>query len=65
MTTGSKMLDITNPDHPVPVRTGFVRLNHAGRLYVARTYAYVANGPEGLAIIDVENPERSAARSDV
>jgi hypothetical protein len=25
---------------------------------VARTYAYVANGPEGLAIIDVENPER-------
>jgi len=27
-------------------------------LYVARTYAYVANGPEGLAIIDVENPER-------
>ena len=35
-----------------------MRLNHAGRLYVARTYAYVANGPEGLAIIDVENPER-------
>lgn len=28
------------------------------RLYVARTYAYVANGPEGLAIMDVENPER-------
>jgi hypothetical protein len=27
-------------------------------LYVARTYAYVANGPQGLAIIDVENPER-------
>jgi hypothetical protein len=27
-------------------------------LYIARTYAYVANGPQGLAIIDVENPER-------
>ncbi len=27
-------------------------------MYVARTYAYVANGPEGLAIIDIENPER-------
>jgi hypothetical protein len=27
-------------------------------LYIARTYAYVANGPEGLAIVDVENPER-------
>src|SRR4029450_9388346 len=26
--------------------------------YVARTYAYVANGLEGLAIVDVENPER-------
>jgi hypothetical protein len=55
---GLKVLDITNPDQPVPVRSGFVRLKNAGRLYVARTYAYIANGPEGLAIIDVENPER-------
>src|SRR4029434_11317458 len=55
---GLKILDITNPDRPVPVRNGFVRLKNAGRLYVARTYAYVANGPEGLAIVDVENPER-------
>jgi hypothetical protein len=51
---GLKVLDITNPDHPIPVLSGFVRLKNAGRLYVARTYAYVANGPEGLAIIDVE-----------
>ena len=55
---GLKILDITNPERPIPVRTGFVRLQNAGRLYVARTYAYVANGPEGLAIVDVENPER-------
>ena len=55
---GLKVLDITNPERPLPVKTGVVRLNHPGRLYVARTYAYVANGPEGLAIIDVENPER-------
>jgi hypothetical protein len=55
---GLKVLDITDPDHPVPVRTGFVPLRNAHRLYVGRTYAYVANGPEGLAIIDVENPER-------
>ena len=40
------------------MQRGVVRLRNAGRLYVARTYAYVANGPEGLAIIDVENPER-------
>ena len=54
---GMKVLNITDPDHPLPVRNATVRLTHAGRLYVARTYAYVANGPEGLAIIDVENPE--------
>lgn len=34
-----------------------VSLKHAHDLYVARTYAYVANGEEGLAIIDVEKPE--------
>ena len=27
-------------------------------MYVARTYAYIANGLDGLAIVDVENPER-------
>ncbi len=27
-------------------------------MYVARTYAYVANGREGVAIVDVEQPER-------
>jgi len=35
----------------------FVPLKHAHDIYVARTYAYIANGEEGLAIIDVENPE--------
>jgi hypothetical protein len=34
-----------------------VPLKHAHNIYVARTYAYVANGEEGLAIIDVEKPE--------
>ncbi|MEY2495283.1 MAG: hypothetical protein QOJ45_1775 [Verrucomicrobiota bacterium] len=55
---GLKVLDITDPYRPVPVSGAVVRLGNPGRLYVARTYAYVANGPEGLAIIDVENPER-------
>jgi hypothetical protein len=54
---GMKVLDITDPDRPIPLPRSTVRLNHAGRLYVARTYAYVANGLEGLAIVDVENPE--------
>ena len=34
-----------------------ISLKHAHDIYVARTYAYVANGEEGLAIIDVEKPE--------
>jgi hypothetical protein len=34
-----------------------VDLHHAHDIYVARTYAYVANGEEGIAIIDVERPE--------
>jgi hypothetical protein len=55
---GLKILDITDPYRPEPIRGAVVRLRSPGRLYVARTYAYVANGAEGLAIIDVENPER-------
>jgi hypothetical protein len=55
---GLKIFDITDPVHPVPVRSGVIRLGSAHRLYLARTYGYVADGPEGLAIIDIENPER-------
>jgi hypothetical protein len=55
---GMKVVDLTEPARPIPLPRATVRLRNAGRLYVARTYAYVANGPEGLAIIDVENPER-------
>jgi hypothetical protein len=35
-----------------------VKLRDAQKLYVARTYAYVANGKDGLAIIDITNPEK-------
>jgi hypothetical protein len=55
---GMKIVDLTEPTRPIPLPRAKVRLRNAGRLYVARTYAYVANGPEGLAIVDVENPER-------
>ena len=33
-------------------------MQDAQRVYVARTYAYVAAGSQGLAIIDVERPEQ-------
>src|SRR5262249_23538761 len=42
---------------PKPIPGAVVPLRSAGRFYLARTYAYVANGSEGLAIIDIENPE--------
>jgi hypothetical protein len=54
---GLKVVDITDPDRPIPLPRATLPLRTAGRLYVARTYAYVANGGEGLAIVDVENPE--------
>ena len=34
-----------------------VSLGDARNLYIARTYAYVAGGKQGLVIIDVEQPE--------
>jgi hypothetical protein len=33
-------------------------IEHCHRLYVARTYAYIAAGKKGLVIVDVENPEK-------
>ena len=33
-------------------------LNDARNIYVARSYAYVSAGVNGLAIVDVEKPEQ-------
>jgi hypothetical protein len=55
---GLKVIDITEPTSPKLIPGATVPLNYAGRLYVARTYAYVPNGPQGLAIINIENPEK-------
>jgi hypothetical protein len=40
---------------------GSVAIADARDIYVARTYAYVAAGKRGLAMIDVERPERPGA----
>ena len=58
---GLKVLDIKELQskgeiHLIP--SAMVPLNHAMDIYVARTYAYVANGADGVAIIDVEKPEQ-------
>ncbi len=54
---GLKVVDVTHPDKPRITRA-LVRLKDAHRVYVARTYAYVAAGKQGLAIIDVEKAEQ-------
>ncbi len=53
---GLKAIDITYREDPKPV-PGKVKLDGANDVYVARTYAYVAGGNQGLVIVDVENPE--------
>jgi len=58
---GLKVLDIREIQSTGVVRLvegAIVSLKHAHDIYVARTYAYVANGEEGIAIIDVERPEQ-------
>jgi hypothetical protein len=55
---GLKVLDVTNLAQPNPVAGAIVPLEDARNLYVARTYAYVAAGKQGMAIVDVEHPEQ-------
>ena len=54
---GLKVLDTGSLDKPRIVAGALVPLEDARNLYVARTYAYVAGGKQGLVIVDVEKPE--------
>ncbi|HEX7901059.1 MAG TPA: multiheme c-type cytochrome [Planctomycetota bacterium] len=56
---GLKVLDITNPG--APVLKASVPMRDVSDVYVARTWAYVAAGGRGLALIDVEKPEKPGA----
>ncbi len=51
---GVKALDITDLAKPAPVHT--FPLADARNIYLARTYAYVAAGRQGLVILDITNP---------
>jgi hypothetical protein len=53
---GIHVLDVTDVAHPRPVT--MLPLEGAHKLYLARTYAYVAAEHQGLVILDIENPER-------
>ncbi|MCF6317790.1 MAG: hypothetical protein L3J83_00685 [Proteobacteria bacterium] len=55
---GLKTIDITNQDEPKLLANSTVKLNSARKMHLARTFAYVANGKDGIAIIDIKNPEK-------
>ncbi|HNP62791.1 MAG TPA: hypothetical protein PKH39_02595 [Woeseiaceae bacterium] len=57
---GLRVIDVTNPHQPEIVSGAQVALHDAERIYLARTYAYVAARADGLAIIDIWNPEKPA-----
>ena len=53
---GLKVLEVTKPADIEPVPGASVAIPGARDVYVARTYAYVSAGSEGLVIVDVKNP---------
>jgi hypothetical protein len=54
---GFDVVDVTHPGRPRILTGAHLPLADAQRVFVARTYAYVADGRDGLAIIDVTRPE--------
>jgi len=54
---GLKTIDVTKPSSPRLVEGNTVKIADAQKVFVARTYAYVAAGKEGIVIVDIENPE--------
>lgn len=54
---GLKVLDITNPKKPIFIPEATIMVDDALNIYVARTYAYIAGGKQGLVIVDIEKPE--------
>ncbi len=55
---GLAVVDITDPKNAAVVPNARVPFEKAHDVYVARTYAYVSAGAQGLGIVDVENPEQ-------
>ncbi|QYU69568.1 hypothetical protein J4558_05350 [Leptolyngbya sp. 15MV] len=54
---GVKLFDVTQLRNPVPLPHATVPLADARKVFVSRTYAYVAAKREGLVILDVTRPE--------
>ncbi len=54
---GLKTLDVTELAHPRMVPGAFVKLDDARNVTVSRTYAYVSAGKNGVAFVNVAQPE--------
>jgi hypothetical protein len=55
---GLKVFDVTDLEHPQPVAGATVPLRNAQGIYLAREYAYIGDGADGLAIVDIERAEQ-------
>ena len=53
---GLKTIDITDPTNPFLTSGNTIPLENANGVFVARTFAYVAAGQDGLVIVDVSDP---------
>ncbi len=53
---GLKVLDATDLANPKPVQSDKLDLQDAHNIYIARTYAYISGGKQGMVIADVEKP---------
>jgi hypothetical protein len=55
---GLKVLDATDLAHPRAVPGAALPVSDARNITVSRTYAYVSAGKNGVAVVNVEQPER-------
>lgn len=55
---GLQVVDVTDPAKPRVTANNFIAMTDARKVFVSRTYAYVAAGKDGLIIVDIEQPER-------
>jgi hypothetical protein len=55
---GLHVVDVTEPSRARVVPGAFLPISEAERIFVARTYAYIAAREQGVIIVDVERPEK-------
>lgn len=54
---GVKLFDTTDMAHPRAIPAGTIRIADARKMYIARTYLYIAAKADGLVIANVTRPE--------